>query len=781
MAKGSPPKKKAAATAAAKGGKDAGGWEAVDIPSTGRPIWFNPIVWALRLYFVQWALREAYHIRTYAIQEYGTVIHEFDPWFNFRATQYLADNGVERFYKWFDYMSWYPLGRPVGTTIYPGMQLTSVAIWNALPSFGVEMSLNDVCCYMPVWFGVIATVFLGLLAYECSGSIDVGVISAGIFSIIPAHIMRSVGGGYDNESVAITAMLMTFYFWVRSVRGGNSWIIGVLAGLAEYYMALSWGGYVFVVNMVALHAAVLSLTYVMRKEFDLTLHKAYSLFYVIGTYGATTVPVIGMTPLKSLEQMLPLLVFLAMQVVAVIEYQRREKNLTFEDVHKLRIQYFGTCAAAGVAVCAVLFPMGYFGPLSSRVRGLFVAHTRTGNPLVDSVAEHQPASPKAYWTYMHYACPMAPFGLALLFMKHKSHRNAMMFMVSYAVTVYYFSTKMQRLVLLAGPAAAVLAGVFIQNMFQLGVDAAFQHEDAAELVGKARRGKKGSLWEALSGLRVIWYQNALPRLAVSVLFVLWGALSLSGEFYGLAHHMAHGMSHPQIVTKGQMPSGETVVIDDYREAYYWLRDNTPKDARVLAWWDYGYQIAGLANRTTIADGNTWNHEHIALLGKALTSPQKDGHRIVRHLADYVLVWAGGRGDDMAKSPHMARIGTSVYKDVCPGDPSCSQFGMDHQGNPSPMMEKSLLYTLHSHKLKPGIEADENRFVEVMKSKYGKVRIFKVKGVDNESKKWAADPANRKCDAPGSWYCVGQYPPALQTLVDQGKAFAQLEDFNAKKD
>jgi hypothetical protein len=39
-----------------------------------------------------------------------------------------------------------------------------------------------------------------------------------------------------------------------------------------------------------------------------------------------------------------------------------------------------------------------------------------------------------------------------------------------------------------------------------------------------------------------------------------------------------------------------------------------------AWWDYGYQINGLANRTTLADGNTWNHEHIALLGKCLVSP-----------------------------------------------------------------------------------------------------------------------------------------------------------------
>lgn len=26
----------------------------------------------------------------------------------------------------YDHESWYPLGRPVGTTIYPGMQITSV-------------------------------------------------------------------------------------------------------------------------------------------------------------------------------------------------------------------------------------------------------------------------------------------------------------------------------------------------------------------------------------------------------------------------------------------------------------------------------------------------------------------------------------------------------------------------------------------------------------------------------------------------------------------------------
>eukprot|EP00657_Telonema_sp_P-1_P003093 TRINITY_DN17351_c0_g1_i1.p1 TRINITY_DN17351_c0_g1~~TRINITY_DN17351_c0_g1_i1.p1 ORF type:complete len:136 (-),score=84.13 TRINITY_DN17351_c0_g1_i1:95-502(-) len=78
------------------------------------------------------AASDVYKRQLYAIEDYGRVIHEFDPWFNFRATQYLADNGWDKFFKWFDYMSWYPLGRPVGTTIYPGMQITSVFIWKVL-------------------------------------------------------------------------------------------------------------------------------------------------------------------------------------------------------------------------------------------------------------------------------------------------------------------------------------------------------------------------------------------------------------------------------------------------------------------------------------------------------------------------------------------------------------------------------------------------------------------------------------------------------------------------
>ena len=64
--------------------------------------------------------------------------------------------------------------------------------------------------------------------------------------------------------------------------------------------------------------------------------------------------------------------------------------------------------------------------------------------------------------------------------------------------------------------------------------------------------------------------------------------------------MAEQMSNPSIMFKAKSNTGEIIMVDDYREAYWWLRDNTPEDARVMAWWDYGYQITGIGNRTSIA-------------------------------------------------------------------------------------------------------------------------------------------------------------------------------------
>merc|ERR1740131_542737 len=74
-------------------------------------------------------------------------------------------------------------------------------------------------------------------------------------------------------------------------------------------------------------------------------------------------------------------------------------------------------------------------------------------------------------------------------------------------------------------------------------------------------------------------------------------------------------SSPSIVLSARSHDGSRIIFDDFREAYWWLRMNTPEDAKVMSWWDYGYQITAMANRTIIVDNNTWNNTHISRVGQ----------------------------------------------------------------------------------------------------------------------------------------------------------------------
>ena len=47
----------------------------------------------------------------------------------------------------------------------------------------------------------------------------------------------------------------------------------------------------------------------------------------------------------------------------------------------------------------------------------------------------------------------------------------------------------------------------------------------------------------------------------------------------------------------------------------------------MSWWDYGYQITAMANRTILVDNNTWNNTHISRVGQV--RPNK--HFLLSHL------------------------------------------------------------------------------------------------------------------------------------------------------
>jgi dolichyl-diphosphooligosaccharide--protein glycosyltransferase len=298
------------------------------------------------------------------------------------------------------------------------------------------------------------------------------------------------------------------------------------------------------------------------------------------------------------------------------------------------------------------------------------------------------------------------------------------------------------------------------------------------------------VWDSFCSFRDTWKRNSmfhLGRIALSLVLIFyflvlssWGRTT--AEFLNYCDRTAQQMSSPTILKMVHM-GGKPTIIDDALQGYKWLETKTPKDSRVFAWWDYGYQITGIGKRTSLADGNTWNHEHIATLGRLLSGGQKSSHGVIRHLADYVLIMTGAVNDDLGISTHFARIGNSVFPDHCgDDDPACTRYNF-HGGDryqPTSMMKKSLVYNLYMHgpqSSKAG--ANPALFELAWKSSNDQMRFFKVLNVSEESKEWVKNPENKICDAPGSWYCVGQYPPAIKGFLNKRRSFSQVEDFNKK--
>jgi len=71
-----------------------------------------------------------------------------------------------------------------------------------------------------------------------------------------------------------------------------------------------------------------------------------------------------------------------------------------------------------------------------------------------------------------------------------------------------------------------------------------------------------------------------------------------------------------------------ISTNDWPDAMQWLRENTPEDAVIMSWWDYGYWISTLAERKTLADNSTLLDWQIRKIAVTYMSTPEDAWRIL---------------------------------------------------------------------------------------------------------------------------------------------------------
>ncbi|KAM3351104.1 hypothetical protein ACQJBY_023239 [Aegilops geniculata] len=692
----------------------------------------------------------AFSIRLFSVIKYESVIHEFDPYFNYRVTQFLSKSGIYEFWNWFDDRTWYPLGRVIGGTVYPGLTLTAGTIWWLLNSLNIPLSVETVCVFTAPIFSANASWATYLLTKEAKGH-GAGLMAATILAMVPSYISRSVAGSYDNEAVAIFALIFTFYLYVKTLNTG-SLFYATLNALSYFYMVCSWGGYTFIINLIPMHV----LLCIVTGRYSSRLYVAYA----------------------------PL-VFIILHVVALVYYI---KGLLTPRLFKVAMTFVLT---VGLALCFAVVAILAALVASSPTKGwsgrslslLDPTYASKYIPIIASVSEHQPPTWPSYFMAINVLAFLVPAGIISCFLPLS---DASSFLVLYLVTSVYFSGVMVRLMLVLAPAVCILSGIALSEAFNVltrsmkfqrpisdntlptaGVSTPGSSSTATittstknanikkekmGTISKERSSKKSRKETELVGSSPVRPEKeeklcVLPSeaSAMGILFLIM----LCGLY--VIHCVwaaAEAYSAPSIVLTSRSHDG-LHVYDDFRESYAWLRHNTEVDDKVASWWDYGYQTTAMANRTVIVDNNTWNNTHIATVGTAMSSSEKGAWEIFNSLdVKYVLVVFGGLigypSDDINKFLWMVRIGGGEFPHIKEQDYlRDGNYRVDAQGTPT--MLNCLMYKLSYYRFAEtdGKGFDRARryeigrkhfklthFEEVFTTQHWMVRIYKLKPQKN---------------------------------------------------
>lgn len=590
-----------------------------------------------------------------------------DPWFNFRATKYLVSNGFYNFWDWFDDRTWHPLGRVTGGTLYPGLMVTSGAIYHALRALAMPVDIRNICVLLaPAYSGLTAFASY-LLTSEISDSPSAGLLAAIFMGIAPGYISRSVAGSYDNEAIAIFLLVFTFYLWIKAVKNG-SMMWGALAALFYGYMVSAWGGYVFITNLLPLHAFVL----ICMGRYSGRLYVSYTTWYALGTLASMQIPFVGFLPIRSSDHMSALGIFGLIQLVGAAEYVRYQlPSKQFQTFLRAMVLIVFGISFGGLVLLTV---SGTIAPWSGRFYSLWdTGYAKIHIPIIASVSEHQPTAWPAFFFDLNMLIWLFPAGVYMCF---RSLRDEQVFIVIYAVLASYFAGVMVRLMLTLTPVVCVAAALALSQILDTFMVSATPEEPQPDARANSSTNGSANLSDKL--------QAALPESLRSTKAPLIGIYSYLSKYvitgavttYLLLFVLhctwvtSNAYSSPSVVLASKLPDGSQHIIDDYREAYYWLRQNTHQTAKIMSWWDYGYQIGGMADRPTLVDNNTWNNTHIATVGKAMSSREEVSYPIMRqHEVDYVLVVFGGllgySGDDINKFLWMVRIAEGRSKILPP--------------------------------------------------------------------------------------------------------------------
>ncbi|HZS73330.1 MAG TPA: peptidylprolyl isomerase [Candidatus Nitrosotalea sp.] len=561
--------------------------------------------------------------------DYGFQLNEFDPFFNYRATQYLVDNGLNAYVHWHDDMSWYPTGRDVFATAQVPLHLTDAALYKI---FGGGMSLYDFTIIFPVVFGSMTAIVIFALVRVLGGT-SAGLFASLFFALSPPIIVRGTIGWFKSEPLGLFYGLLGVYLFLSGLKSENKKIaISKLVG-GGFFLAVgfaSWGGIEFFLLPLGLFFIALPF---IRKD-----HKF--LLWAVPLFVAVTMVIAGglfarpgptfVFGMRGFAMIGP-----AILLVIIILVQKYSK-----EQHRIRNSLLAL--AALIIIGLVVLSVGSSHSVSFRYLNAMNPFLTSEDPLVDSVAEHATPTLAQNFSYFSVLMLFAGLGIWLVFRKRNGDPNASRFSIKNEMIVFaliigivgaYSGSTFSRLELLTATSVIVLSSIGLAILIK---DILKRQNTPVKFVEPSKKGT-GSKKE-IPTKKTNELLGRIPKIAFVAVIV---ALLLVPTLYPVnANWISITKSPPTILNGG---SNFAISTSDWPDALNWIKNNTPKDSVVASWWDYGYWVQTLGERKTLADNSTVDTNTIANIARMLLDSPDEAWKALKNMgANYVLVYVVGQ-------------------------------------------------------------------------------------------------------------------------------------------
>ena len=547
---------------------------------------------------------------------WGYYLSEFDGYYQYRLTKDMVENGFLHWTTWQDPTSWWPWGRDVAHTSFPGQALTAATFYSALSALGVPIasafSTNPIFSDPVYNFAVIFPVIMATLTCAVMyffgkdiGGKEVGLFAALFLALNASYIGRTSLGFFDDETVGVFGIILFSLFFLRAVEGERplraNLIYGVAAGVSLGYIFASWGASRYPAGLAVLFTVVL----LLLRRYSSRLLISYSTTFAVALFIAINVPYLGF---RFLIETTTLAIFGVFLLLCAIEFSRHIKTTRMKGIFALSF------IVLGVGLFLALSYFGYTQPLQQKYISILNPFERLTQVTVASVQEHRPAA----WGSIYY-----DVGIGILFIpvgfyfaaQNPTNRN--IYLILFGLSAIYFASAMVRLMLILAPALCLLWALALTRILKpfttllKETPVAFRRKIRLEThVGR---------------------EFSAAFLILIFLLLTFTFVFPSTESRGRGDPFPRVLDQayvPTTIAAASLPIKPNQTIPDWIDALDWMRHNLPPDAVVASWWDYGYWITTIANKTTLVDNATLNSTQIKRVGRIFMSPETDSIKIL---------------------------------------------------------------------------------------------------------------------------------------------------------